>query len=199
MNREFSLKWRLNLHAFMVFSLAFFCISLFVQADSRPNYSAKDVRTHSTVNFNDRFNNEVLLIVNVPMDCKGKGQFLGLQKLYQRYRDKGFSVIGLITNEFRPQIYTEMEPFLEECKKRYQVSFPLFLSNGLSGVSDDPLFKWLEQVSGMPVRDDFSKYLVSRRWGTVKGFSHNSRPDDIKLAVEIGRLLKGPAHKKRSD
>ncbi|MRI35037.1 hypothetical protein EOPP23_18840 [Endozoicomonas sp. OPT23] len=189
MNREFSPK--------ACFAVLFCAITLLALPDSArpslagtmPNYSAENIRTGTVVDIKNSFKGQVLLIVNVPMDCKGKNQFVGLQKLYQRYRDRGFVVIGLVSNQFRPQLYADKQHFLEDCRKRYKLSFPMFEHKGPSELSDDPLFHWLEQDSGVAAQDDFTKYLVGRNLDSVKAYAHSARPDDIRLSVSIGKLL----------
>ena len=141
MNREFSLRREFRCPAFLIFHLLSVVFVSAVQAGSVPDYVAVNLRTGEQIKLSQHFRNDVLLIVHIPMDCEGKNQFQGLQKLYQRYRDKGFVVLGLLTNGFGPKGPNKAEHFLSDCIEKYQFSFPVgLLENQQSGQGDDVRF-----------------------------------------------------------
>src|SRR4051812_46385922 len=68
----------------------------------------------------------VLLIVNVASKCGLTPQYEGLEKLYEKYKGKGFEVLGFPANEFgaqEPGTNTEIQNF---CTSNYGVKFPMF-------------------------------------------------------------------------
>jgi glutathione peroxidase len=46
------------------------------------------------------YNGKVLLIVNVASKCGFTSQYEALQKAYEKYRDKGFVILGFPCNDF---------------------------------------------------------------------------------------------------
>ena len=49
------------------------------------------------------YRGQVLLIVNTASRCGFTPQFAGLESLYKRYRDRGFTVLGFPCNQFGGQ------------------------------------------------------------------------------------------------
>lgn len=69
---------------------------------------------------------EVLLITNVASKCGLTPQYAGLEKLYETYRDKGFSVLGFPANDFAGQEPGSNEEIQSFCSLTYDVQFPLY-------------------------------------------------------------------------
>ncbi len=72
-----------------------------------------------------QFAGNVVLAVNVASQCGFTKQYAGLEQLYRKYKDQGFTVIGFPSNEFggqEPGSEAEIEQF---CKAKFDVSFPL--------------------------------------------------------------------------
>jgi Glutathione peroxidase len=92
--------------AFLVVALALFVTPVpSIAAES----SCPTVLNHKFANLMDepvslcQFSGKVLLIVNTASECGYTPQYEGLEKLYRRYRDKGFAVLGFPANDFGGQ------------------------------------------------------------------------------------------------
>lgn len=83
------------------------------------------------------FKGQVVLVVNVASKCGLTPQYAGLEKLYQQYKNQGFSVLGLPCNQFAEQEPDSEETIREFCSLNYGVTFPLGSKlevNGRSGI-----------------------------------------------------------------
>ena len=50
-----------------------------------------------------KFSGQVTLLVNVASACGMTPQYAGLERLHQKYKARGFSVLGLPSNDFGKQ------------------------------------------------------------------------------------------------
>lgn len=140
----------------------------------------------------NQYRGQVLLVVNTASRCGYTPQYAGLEALYERYREKGFSVLGFPSNDFgnqEPGSDSEIGAF---CKKNYGVSFPMFSKVKVNGKDAHPVYALLTSQPapvGGPVKWNFEKYLVDRQGNVVARFPSSVSPEDAKLAQEIERLL----------
>lgn len=113
-----------------------------------------------------RYRGQVVLVVNTASKCGFTKQYDALEQLFQRYRDKGFVVLGFPSNDFRaqePGSDAEIESF---CRVNFGVSFEMFPKGSVTGDSMQPMFKALTtkgppELRG-PVRWNFEKFLIDR-------------------------------------
>jgi glutathione peroxidase len=134
---------------------------------------------------------DVLLIVNTASKCGATPQFAGLEDLYKQYRDRGFSVIGFPSNQFKNQDPGTNEEIQEFCRLNYGVTFPVMAKIDVNGEDEDPLYTFLKQQASGPKGSDigwnFTKFLVDRDGNVVKRFETSAEPET--LAPEIEAIL----------
>ncbi|HUG72845.1 MAG TPA: glutathione peroxidase [Steroidobacteraceae bacterium] len=141
------------------------------------------------------YRGQVLLVVNVASRCGFTPQYTGLQALYDKYRERGFAVLGFPCNQFGAQ-----EPGTEEqigafCSSTYNVSFPLFAKVEVNGENAHPLFRHLKSAApGLlgteAIKWNFTKFLIDRQGTVVARFAPKDAPED--LDPDIAALLQGP-------
>ena len=85
---------------------------------------------------------KVVLIVNVASKCGFTNQYSGLQKIYQIYKDEGFVVLGIPSNDFGKQEPGTSEEIASFCELNYNVSFPIMEKEIVKGSDSIPLYKF---------------------------------------------------------
>ena len=137
------------------------------------------------------YRGKVVLIVNVASRCGYTGQYAGLQKLYDTYKDRGLVVLGFPANEFggqEPGTDAEIATF---CSSKYGVTFPMFSKIVVKGPNKAPLYKTLTE-SAEPKGEvgwNFEKFLIGRD-GTVAGrYKSGVAPDDAAFTKAIEAAL----------
>jgi len=86
------------------------------------------------------FSGKALLVVNVASKCGLTPQYEGLEKVYEKYRDQGFEVLGFPANNFLGQEPGTEEEIQEFCASNYDVQFPLFSKISAKGDDQHPLY-----------------------------------------------------------
>ena len=100
------------------------------------------------------FEGKVLLIVNTATGCGFTPQYEGLQKLYDKYKDKGLEILDFPCNQFGHQAPGTEEEIQEFCTLKYHTTFPLFAKIDVNGKDAEPLFTYLKASKGGFLGDD---------------------------------------------
>jgi glutathione peroxidase len=140
----------------------------------------------------EAFRGKVLLIVNVASACGFTPQYQGLEQLYRKYKDRGFSVLGFPCNQFGKQEPSNEADILCFTKERYAVTFPLFAKIVVNGEHAHPLYRLLKrQAKGLlgteSIKWNFTKFLVDRQDKVVERFATATTPEA--LEAHVARLL----------
>lgn len=159
------------------------------------------------------YRGKVLLIVNVASKCGLTPQYDALEKLYIRFKDSGFVVLGFPANDFgaqEPGTNDEIQTF---CRTTFGVNFPMFSKIAVTGSDTHPLYKTLitaQPKAAGPGRNafrenldgflqssgatsnpepgilwNFEKFLVDRNGNVVHRFSPDVVPDDPSVIAAI--------------
>jgi glutathione peroxidase len=138
------------------------------------------------------YRGDVVLIVNVASKCGLTPQYTGLQKLYDTYRERGFTILGFPSNDFAGQEPGSDGEIRAFCEKNYGVTFPMFSKIRVRGDDKHPLYERLTAQPapvGGEVAWNFQKYLVDRSGNVVARFEPRTDPQDVKLVERIESLL----------
>lgn len=137
------------------------------------------------------YQGKVLLIVNTATGCGFTPQYEGLQKLYDKYRDRGLEILDFPCNQFGHQAPGTEEEIQEFCTLKYNTTFPLFAKIDVNGKEAEPLFSFLKNqkggIFGNDIKWNFTKFLVSRDGTVIERYAPMTTPE--KIAKDILKLL----------
>jgi glutathione peroxidase len=135
---------------------------------------------------------KVILIVNVASKCGYTPQLTGLEKLYKKYKDKNFIILGFPCNQFLLQAPGTNTEILNFCQMNYGVTFPVYAKLNVKGRKQSELYKYL--VKHSPIRKNkkvqwnFEKFLINKNGVIVNRYLPKVEPEyidnDIKMLVE---------------
>lgn len=138
-----------------------------------------------------RFEGQAMLVVNVASKCGFTPQYTGLQKIHSEYRDRGFTVIGVPSNQFlwqEPAKETEIAAF---CRVTYSVTFPMTEKTHVKGSKAHPFYRWMREQLGRSAHPawNFHKLLVGKQGQPVSAFKSSVEPESATLRRAIEGVL----------
>jgi glutathione peroxidase len=138
-----------------------------------------------------QYKGKALLLVNVASKCGLTPQYEGLERLQERYADRGFSVLGFPCNQFGGQEPGTAEEIKTFCSTTYGVTFPMFAKLEVNGEGRHPLYSALTQKPDAEgeagdIQWNFEKFLISPDGSIVERFRPRTEPesDQVVSAIE---------------
>jgi len=150
----------------------------------------KRLRSSETVNLCEVYRGKTILAVNTASQCGYTPQFKGLEQLYQKYKDRGFVVLGFPSNDFK-QEFSDAEETAKVCYLNYGVTFPMFEATSVRGKDANPFFRRLAEQSGQEPGWNFYKYLIGPDGRVVEAFGSQITPEDPGLRERIEKIIAG--------
>ena len=155
------------------------------------------------------YKGKVLIIVNTATGCGFTPQYEGLEKLYNKYHDKGLEVLDFPCNQFGSQAPGSDEEIHEFCSLKYNTSFDQFTKIEVNGDNEIPLYtyikeqikedkieglknkmamKAIEKISKTAKKDgdikwNFTKFLVDKEGNVVGRYSPTYKPEDMEKDI----------------
>ena len=156
------------------------------------------------------YQGKVLMIINTASKCGFTPQFEGLEKLHEKYADRGLVMIGFPCNQFAEQDPGTDGEIQEFCQVNYGVTFRIMKKIDVNGKEEHPIFTWLkeqaptEEYKGLKAKGaaalfktisksvekdsdikwNFTKFLISRDGTRVERYAPTTEPDKIESAIE---------------
>jgi glutathione peroxidase len=160
----------------------------------------------------EKYKGRVLMIVNVASKCGLTPQYEALQRIYEKYKHRGFEILGFPANNFLQQEPGNEEQIKEFCSKTYGVQFPMFSKISVKEEDQHPLYKYLTEqrpVTDLPDTEfenklasfgqkrerpndilwNFEKFLINRKGEIIARFSPAITPDDTRITQKIEEAL----------
>jgi glutathione peroxidase len=177
----------------IVMLAAALCAAQIVLADNESplqNIPLKDINGADTSL--KAYAGKVVLLVNVASKCGNTPQYAGLEALYEKYKDKGFVIIGVPSNDFAGQEPGTPEEIKTFCTQNYGVTFPLMAKVHVKGKEKCALYTALTgDGAAFPgeVKWNFGKFLIGRNGQVIKRFEPSVKPETPEVVQAIEGAL----------
>ncbi|MER7047450.1 MULTISPECIES: glutathione peroxidase [Streptomyces] len=140
------------------------------------------------------YRGQAVLVVNVASQCGLTPQYAGLERLQQRYGDRGFTVVGVPCNQFAGQEPGSAEEIGTFCSATYGVTFPLLEKSEVNGPGRHPLYAELTKSADAEgaagdVQWNFEKFLIGRDGAVVARIRPGTEPESPEVVAAIEALL----------
>jgi glutathione peroxidase len=135
-----------------------------------------------------------MLIVNVASRCGLTPQYEALERLHERYADRGFTVLGVPCNQFAGQEPGTADEIAEFCSTTYGVTFPMTEKVEVNGTDRHPLYDLLVDTPDAgghvgDIRWNFEKFLIAPDGTVAARFAPQTQPESDELIAAVERTL----------
>jgi len=142
------------------------------------------------------FAGSAVLVVNVASQCGLTPQYAGLQRLHDRFAERGFTVAGFPCNQFGAQEPGTADEISEFCSANYGVTFPMFAKIDVNGPDRHPLYTELTATPDAEgeagdIQWNFEKFLVDGEGKIVARFRPLTEPEAPEVLAAIEANLAG--------
>jgi len=171
-----------------------------IASESRPQPSASSAASVHEFRLKDiqgvekdlaDYKGKVLIIVNTASRCGLTPQYAGLQKLYERYHDRGVEVLAFPANNFMGQEPGTDAEIQEFCSLKYHTTFPLFSKISVKGDDIHPLYRFLTTRPGLEgeIGWNFTKFLIGPDGKVAARFGSRQDPLSAEVTGAVEALL----------
>lgn len=144
-----------------------------------------------------KYAGKVVMFVNVASKCGYTNQYEALQKLHEKYKDKGLALIGVPCNQFGAQEQGNSKEIREFCTNNYKVTFDMMEKVNVNDKGDmkaSDLFRYLTNLDSKPkgkgnVSWNFEKFVLDRKGNLIGRFESKVKPDDPAIVELIEKAL----------
>ena len=138
-----------------------------------------------------QYKDKTILLVNVASKCGFTKQYTGLQSLYEKYKDKGFVIIGIPSNQFGGQEPGSNDEIKEFCEVNFNITFPMTDKFDVKGDSAHEIYKWAKKNYGNSTvpKWNFHKILINQEGKIEDTYNSFTEPTSKKIIAKIEKLL----------
>jgi glutathione peroxidase len=151
-------------------------------------------------NFNDldgsslmlsTFKNKVIVVINVASKCGFTNQYDDMQKIWEKYQEKGLIIIGVPSNDFGAQEPGSNNDIKNFCEAKFGISFPMTEKVVVKGDKAHPFYLWAKKNHGKAAvpKWNFHKIVIGKDGKVFETFSSITNPSSIKFINVIEKLL----------
>ena len=139
-----------------------------------------------------QYKDKTILLVNVASKCGFTKQYTGLQSLYEKYKDNGFVIIGIPSNQFGGQEPGSNDEIKEFCETTFGIDFPISEKMSVVGSEAHPFFLWAKKNYGSSAvpKWNFHKIIIGKNGKVVETFASITKPSSKKFISVIEKEIK---------
>jgi glutathione peroxidase len=145
------------------------------------------------------YKGKIVLLVNVASRCGFTPQYTALEAVYEKYKDRGFVILGIPANNFGRQEPGTDEEIKTFCQSKYSVTFPMMAKVSVKGGDITPLYQFLTDKATHPqtggeIQWNFTKFLIGPDGRVITRFESAVTPDSPEVTGAIEKALAALKH-----
>lgn len=156
------------------------------------------------------FDGKVVMVVNTATGCGFTPHYEPMQKMYEKYHDRGLEIVDIPCNQFAGQTPGTDEEIHQFCTLNYNTQFPQMKKSEVNGENALDLYKFLKSKKGFEglgdgpaaagmaeflegmdkdyakndeIKWNFTKFIVDRQGNVVARFEPTIEMDKVEEFV----------------
>ena len=144
----------------------------------------------SQLNLN-KFKNKVMVVVNVASQCGFTKQYEDMQKVWDKYKDKGIVMLGIPSNDFGKQEPGNSEDIKNFCETKFGITFPMTEKVSVKDENAHPFYVWARENHGKSAipKWNFHKIIINKHGKVEDTFASITNPSSKKFITVLEKTL----------
>ena len=142
------------------------------------------------LNLNE-FNDKVIVVDNVASQCGFTKQYEDMQKVWDKYKDKGIVMLGIPSNDFCQQEPGSSEEIKNFCEVKFGITFPMTEKVSVKGKNAHPFYIWARENHGKSAipKWNFHKIIINKSGKIEDTFTSITNPSSKKFITALEKTL----------
>ena len=151
-------------------------------------------------NFNDldgsplnlsEYKDKVIVVVNVASQCGFTSQYEDMQKVWEKYQEKGVVMLGVPSNDFGGQEPGNNKEIKNFCEAKFGITFPMTEKVTVKGENAHPFYKWAEKNFGKSAipKWNFHKIIINKEGKVQDTFASITNPSSKRFISALEKTL----------
>ena len=137
------------------------------------------------------YKNKVIIVVNVASQCGFTSQYEDMQKIWEKYQNKGVVMLGVPSNDFGNQEPGNSSEIKNFCEAKFGITFPMTEKVSVKGENAHPFYKWARENHGKSAipKWNFHKIIIDKEGKVKDTFASITNPSSKRFILSIKKAL----------
>ena len=137
------------------------------------------------------YKGNIIVVVNVASQCGFTNQYEDMQKVWEKYRDKGVVMLGVPSNDFGKQEPGSNKEIKNFCESKFGITFPITEKVSVKGSKAHPFYMWAKENHGRSAipRWNFHKIIIGKNGRVAETFSSITNPSSKRFIKALEKLI----------
>ena len=138
------------------------------------------------------YKGKIIVVVNVASQCGFTNQYEDMQKIWEKYQEKGIVILGVPSNDFGKQEPGNNEEIKNFCEAKFGITFPMTEKVPVKGTEAHPFYIWAKNNHGKSAipKWNFHKIIIDKSGKVHETFSSITNPTSKKFIRMLENLIK---------
>ena len=137
------------------------------------------------------YKSKIIIVVNVASQCGFTNQYEDMQKIWEKYQERGMVMLGIPSNDFGNQEPGNNKEIKNFCEAKFGISFPMTEKVSVKGSNAHPFYIWAKKNYGKSAipKWNFHKIIIDKNGKIFETFSSITNPSSKRFIKVLEKLI----------